>query len=306
MNKKQIEDLLAGAKGRTRPFTTSQWAFWREEVVLPENPEAANEATRSRALQTMPRADVDRQYPKTSEALKAKQAAFQSWIDDIPQYSPKALWAALETPTRYSQWQRTKQLPDLLTFKQYWFLAEFLRKTESNGEKIPRPDPSSYQHLANNQPQKPIKSKVGKAYGTWTLTGLYSESERVKPTFYNAVCNACGNTIQRFSYSRVGQPCGNCKRLGKALPIKSLTLPEGQPSKTAPINVWETPLGWIAQAERPELATRLIVIDELGKHLLAETLSTPVEKASEVLEETKPEPTSSFEKAFPTLDLPDI
>lgn len=320
MHHKSPQEILETARGwREKPFQSLAWKLWRENEILPPDPVAVNNEVREAALRgtaskpAMTSAEVNLYYPEDSQELQSRVKVYQSWVDKVPQYSAKHLWKYLETSTRYSQWQETRKLPESLTFQEYWFLAEYLRKTEREGSRIPKPNPDRYAHLAPlSPPQKKLKSKVGNTYGNWLLTALHSEDENERPVFYNAMCQTCGNTIERFNYSRVGQPCGNCKRLEKTFAISNVERPGDittAPNRTtfSPINLWETSQGWVAQKEKPLGAKRKMVLAEMGKPLTVELLYG--EEANHRIKEQEDPPVkelSNFEKGVRALDLPNL
>lgn len=282
---KIIQDVMSVATPRQRPFHSDSWRLWEEGKPWFQGPLAAREATRKLALAGQPGnapmelREVNAVFPKTSPELEAQQEVYNSWERGEKQYSSRHLHAHTKTQVRYRTWREARLIPEFLDFHEYWFLSEWLRAL--GNKNVPKPDPLSYRHLAPtgfNLGRK-FTTKVGKTYRDWLLLESVGD-ERVKPTYYKAMCRACGHTVPKFNYSRVAQPCGNCRRITKSLVISTTQMPgEGDlvhpPATFSPINLWLTPDGWIAQVEKPLEATARMVLQELGKHLAVERLEEP-------------------------------
>lgn len=303
-----IQDAMAVATPRQKPFHSDAWRLWDEGKPWFQGPLASREATRKLALAGQPGKapmelrEVNAVFPKTSPELEAQQEVYDAWERGEKLYSSRHLHADTKTQVRYKPWREARLIPEFLDFHEYWFLAEWLRALGHKG--IPKPDPLSYRHLAPTgfDLGRKFTTKVGKTYRDWVLMESIGD-ERVKPTYYKAMCQACGNVIPKFNYSRVAQPCGNCKRIEKSLPVTQHPQPDNQQEGSIPYFLWRTPAGWIAQFERPMGALEKMTVTEGGRLIPVEKLEPEVfeQRTNTETEEVQQIQTTTVVKSSNTL-----
>lgn len=293
---------------RDNPFASTCWSFWKDEILFPEHPS-------DYALRVQSGID--------SYKLAAQTAVWSSWVDETRQYSPKDLHHQARIRSWYKQWLVLKEIPELLTFREYWYLAMFLREDAKTVDYI---EVCRYQHLTEpGLPGRKIKTKIGRTYGTWLVTGLQSRDERQQPTFYKVMCNTCGHQHERFAYTRLGHPCPNCIKASR--PAKPKQLKDLEPTRVparelkeptfTELTAWQTPDGWLLQPNKPEDALAKLVFTQPGTLANVERLegapprtqtppkAPPPTPKPQPQHEPAREPTA-FEKTFSNLELPDF
>lgn len=298
----KISEIMSTARGHTeKPFLSTSWKIWQAWNPMPLPPTKAIEALRSAALaggngkETWTQEQVDERFPLDPERLKEQEEVYAAWISGNKLYSPRALHRQTKTSTNYQQWKKTKWLPDMLTFQEYWFLSEYLLATSHNVKKV---NVDRYKHLSSEQTERRMaKTKVGRTYGTWKLDALVSANEKERPVYYRAICQTCGHTVESFNYSRIGHPCGNCKTLARALDKDTAIAPKRLRN---PITIWQTKTGWVAQIDRPENAIGKLVIAEFGVEANLEALEFRES------EQSTSEPESAYAAHILNTSIPDF
>lgn len=249
-NEPSLKELLTY---RNKPFESKSWEVWQLEFKLPPSPKNLNQVINSNleSLGFDPDAKVNRAHLST----------WNLWRTHAKVYDPKHLHTQAGIKSHFLQWVGHNRIPALLSFMEYWFLAEWLR---AKGAKVDPIDPQSYEHPV---PQgiyvKPKKSRLGKAYGTWLVYALADgcTSEQTYPLYYQVACKVCGHRHEKFNASRLSShPCPACNP--KPVKPKSLKL---YGNKTLnPLTLWRVGHEWMWCEDMPKGANQGLVISEYG------------------------------------------
>lgn len=284
----------------SKPFASYAWGHYRASLVLPEPPEM--------------RKDLELN-------LENAKAVYAAWLADERLYHASHIHKQLPVKTPFAQWARQKEIPKVLTYKEYRFLLEYFKRLHPDTA-LQYVNPDSYEHLApiGEDAGYRKRTKVGKTYGTWQLVSLVSRNEHTKPVYYVAQCKACGHVVDKFNYSRVGQPCPNCEKLRKhsdaraeaqgSIPVKA--------HLKSPIVVWLTDEGWITQARPPEHPLAKLTFLTVGVPTALEVLADGQEEVKklrtllgtqlpqEEIEDPADEVPSEFAKTLLKSEIPDF
>jgi hypothetical protein len=257
--------------------------------------------------ETLTSAEYDKLVPLDKALQDREMAVWTAWEKREKLYSSRALYRQSGLVASYKRWAESKEVPELLDIEEFCYMVGYLNKLAKR-RTIPEPSLLSFAHPLRPGDYEKIKTKVGRVYGTWQLTHLLSEVENANyKTFYIAKCIVCGHVVQRFSYSRIAQPCGACARLAKPAPdIRKTEYDDG--TLVNKVTVWQVPGGVLVQPEQPENATACAVQVKRGEpapwmKLELEVESDQLPKHLQKQEEPVKE-MSEFDKAIMNLDIP--